>query len=138
MFDTQIAAQVCGFGEAVSYENLVKGILNIELDKTCRLSNWSIRPLEENQLKYAISDVTHLVHIYENLRTRLAETGRLHWLERRNSDLINPETYLVNPQEVWQKSNIVLIILFLNRFKRTGKMERIESSEKRYSETICH
>ncbi len=64
VFDTQIAGQVTGFGEAVSYENMVKHILHIELDKTNRLSDWSCRPLKEDQLEYALADVTHLVHIY--------------------------------------------------------------------------
>lgn len=103
IFDTQIAAQVCGFGESVSYENLVKNILGIELDKSCRLSNWSLRPLDAGQLEYALSDVTHLVHLYENLRAVLAENGRLHWMDEEADILKNPETYVVHPQDAWQK-----------------------------------
>lgn len=103
LFDTQIAAQVCGFGESISYENLVKNILNVELDKSCRLSNWSLRPLDHNQLEYALSDVTHLVHIYEYLRDKLKETGRLHWLDEEVEILKNPDTYVVNPTDAWQK-----------------------------------
>lgn len=103
LFDTQIAAQVCGFGESISYENLVKNILNIELDKSCRLSNWSLRPLDNNQLEYALSDVTHLVHIYEFLRDKLKESGRLHWLDEEIEILKNPDTYVVNPLEAWQR-----------------------------------
>lgn len=103
LFDTQIAAQVCGFGESISYENLVKNILDVELDKSCRLSNWSLRPLDHNQLEYALSDVTHLVHIYEYLRDKLKETGRLHWLDEEVEILKNPDTYVVNPTDAWQK-----------------------------------
>lgn len=76
LFDTQIAGMVTGFGESISYENLVKYILHIELDKSNRLSDWSKRPLNQTQLEYALHDVTHLVHIYEYLRDRLKETGR--------------------------------------------------------------
>lgn len=103
LFDTQIAAQVCGFGESISYENLVKNILNVELDKSCRLSNWSLRPLDHNQLEYALSDVTHLVHIYEHLRDRLKESGRLHWLDEEVEILKNPDTYVVTPEDAWQR-----------------------------------
>ena len=65
LFDTQIAAMVCGFGESVSYETLVNKICGISLDKSSRLSDWSTRPLSDIQLEYALSDVTHLVNIYK-------------------------------------------------------------------------
>lgn len=103
LFDTQIAAMVCGFGESVSYETLVNKIVNISLDKTCRLSNWSKRPLNENQLEYALSDVTHLVHIYQYLKNYLEKNHRLHWLDEEIEILKNPETYVVHSQDAWQK-----------------------------------
>lgn len=103
LFDTQIAAMVCGFGESVSYENLVNKITNVTLDKTCRLSNWSKRPLNENQLEYALSDVTHLVHIYEYLKNDLEKNHRLNWLDEEIEILKNPETYVVHSQDAWQK-----------------------------------
>ncbi len=103
VFDTQIAAMVCGFGESVSYETLVNKIVNISLDKTCRLSNWSKRPLDKKQLQYALSDVTHLIPIYEHLKTELENTGRLHWVDEEAEILTNPETYIVHPQDAWQK-----------------------------------
>lgn len=103
LFDTQIAAQVCGFGEAVSYENLVKSVLDIQLDKSSRLSDWSLRPLDTKQLEYAISDVTHLVNIYTFLQNKLAETGRLHWLDEEIATLKSPDTYIVRPEDAWQK-----------------------------------
>lgn len=103
IFDTQVAGMVCGFGESISYENLVKNILHIDLDKSSRLSDWSKRPLVESQLNYAISDVTHLVPIYEYLRDRLAESGRLSWLDEEMEILSNPATYVVQPFEAWQR-----------------------------------
>lgn len=103
VFDTQIAAMVCGFGESVSYETLVNKIVNISLDKTCRLSNWSKRPLDKKQLQYALSDVTHLVPIYKHLKKELENTGRLHWLDEETEILANPETYIVHPMDAWQK-----------------------------------
>lgn len=103
IFDTQIAAMVCGFGEAVSYETLVKKICGISLDKSSRLSDWSSRPLSENQLEYALSDVTHLVNIYKFFQQSLQESGRLHWLDEENDILSSPQTYQVDPYSIWQK-----------------------------------
>lgn len=103
VFDTQIAGQVTGFGEAISYENMVKHILHIELDKTNRLSDWSSRPLKEKQLEYALADVTHLVHIYEYLRDELKKNGRAAWLEEEMQQLCSPQTYTVNPMDAWQR-----------------------------------
>ena len=81
LFDTQVAAMVCGYGESAGYESLVKGILKIDLDKTSRCSNWELRPLDEKQLQYALSDVTHLVNLYTHFKQKLAENGRESWLE---------------------------------------------------------
>lgn len=103
LFDTQIAAMVCGYGDSVSYETLVKKICDVELDKSSRLSNWSIRPLDKSQLCYALSDVTHLVNVYQALREQLKLNGRIHWLDEEAEILKNPETYTVNPQDAWQK-----------------------------------
>ena len=103
VFDTQIAGQVTGFGDTVSYENMVKHILHIELDKSNRLSDWSCRPLKENQLEYALADVTHLVHIYEYLRDELKKNGRAAWLEEEMQQLCSPKTYTVNPMDAWQR-----------------------------------
>lgn len=103
LFDTQVAAQVCGLGASISYENLVKHILKIDLDKSSRLTNWCSRPLNPKQLEYAIADVTHLVHIYKSLREQLAASGREHWIDEEMQALLSPETYAVNPDEVWHK-----------------------------------
>lgn len=101
LFDTQVAAMVCGFGESIGYESLVRHILHIELDKTSRLSDWSRRPLDTTQLEYALADVTHLVHIYEYMQKHLQENGRLSWINEEMEVLANPETYIVHPEEAW-------------------------------------
>ncbi|MDR1026563.1 MAG: hypothetical protein LBL47_04105, partial [Lactobacillus sp.] len=92
VFDTQIAAMVCGFGESISYENLVIRILGKSLDKTSRLSDWSHRPLSQAQLQYALSDVTHLVNIYQALKDKLVESGRIKWLDEENEVLRDLKT----------------------------------------------
>lgn len=103
LFDTQVAAMVFGYGESASYENLVKSILKVDLDKTSRCSNWSIRPLDEKQLSYALSDVTHLVKLYQYFSQKLKETNRQSWIESEIAVLSNPQTYHVDPYEVWRK-----------------------------------
>ena len=92
-FDTQVAAMVCGFGEQVAYETLVRKLLSVDLDKSSRFTDWSQRPLSEKQINYAISDVTHLRSVYEELKKRLDENGRAKWVEEELSILTNPKTY---------------------------------------------
>ena len=103
IFDTQIAASAAGYGESASYENLVSNILHKNIDKSSRLSDWSKRPLNKNQLTYALSDVTHLVHIYQYLKTWLAEQNRTEWINDELNNLCNENLYKINPHEVWQK-----------------------------------
>lgn len=103
VFDTQIVAQVCGFGENVSYENLVKSICGVELDKSYRVSNWLQRPLSERQLEYALADVTHLRKIYHHLKAEAESSGRLEWLKEEMEAVYNPETYIIKPEESWQR-----------------------------------
>ena len=103
LFDTQIAAMVCGFGEQVGYETLVKKIARQNLDKTSRFTDWSRRPLTEAQSKYAIADVTHLRVIYEFLAAELKKTGRDAWVEEEEAILLNPETYINRPEDAWQR-----------------------------------
>ena len=103
LFDTQVAAMVCGFGESISYERLVKALLGIDLDKTDRLSNWMLRPLDVHQLEYALGDVTHLVKIYELLRQEMQNKNRLHWVDEEDRVLACPQTYVIPPLEAWRK-----------------------------------
>ncbi len=101
LFDTQVAAMVCGFGEQVGYETLVKRIAKQQLDKSSRFTDWSRRPLTEAQKKYALADVTHLRVIYEFLAGKLEESGRAHWVGEELATLTDPETYITRPDEAW-------------------------------------
>jgi ribonuclease D len=103
LFDTQVAAMVCGFGEQVGYETLVKKIARQSLDKTSRFTDWSRRPLSEAQLVYAQADVTHLRQIYEFLARELKRSGREAWVEEEEAILLNPETYITRPHEAWMR-----------------------------------
>ncbi len=103
LFDTQIAAMVCGFGEQVGYETLVKKIARENLDKSSRFTDWSRRPLSEAQSTYALADVTHLRQIYEFLSAELKRSGRQKWVEEELAILLDPETYITRPNEAWEK-----------------------------------
>lgn len=103
LFDTQVAAMVCGFGEQVGYETLVKKIARENLDKTSRFTDWSRRPLSTAQQDYALADVTHLRVIYEWLDAQLAKNGRQKWVQEELGILTDPATYTVVPSEAWQR-----------------------------------
>jgi ribonuclease D len=103
VFDTQVAAMVCGFGDSVSYSNLVKRIVGKDIDKSSRFTDWSRRPLSQKQLLYAIGDVTFLRDIYRHLRDDLARTGRASWLSEEMSTLTDPKTYETHPEEAWKR-----------------------------------
>lgn len=101
LFDTQVAAMVCGFGEQAGYETLVKRIAKANLDKTSRFTDWSRRPLSEAQKDYALADVTHLRVIYEWLAAQLKKNGRGPWVQEELAILTDPATYTVHPEEAW-------------------------------------
>ncbi|MFZ4809414.1 MAG: ribonuclease D [Hyphomicrobiaceae bacterium] len=103
VFDTQVAAMVCGFGDSISYVNLVKQITGRDLDKSSRFTDWSRRPLTERQLVYALGDVTHLRDVYQFLKAELEETGRESWLVEEMADLTDPETYETRPEAAWRR-----------------------------------
>jgi ribonuclease D len=103
VFDTQVAAMVCGFGESISYVNLVKRISGADIDKSSRFTDWSRRPLSEKQLVYALGDVTHLRDVYASLKKDLDASGRAHWLAEEMSTLTNPDTYDTDPEKAWQR-----------------------------------
>ena len=103
LFDTQIAAMVCGFGESVSYEQLVKRVTRQDLDKSSRFTDWSKRPLTDRQLKYALADVTHLRQIYIYLKSQLDTSGRLEWVAEELALLTDPETYIQRPETAWKR-----------------------------------
>jgi ribonuclease D len=101
LFDTQVAAMVCGFGEQAGYETLVRKVANAGLDKTSRFTDWARRPLSEAQKDYAAADVTHLRVIYERLSGQIARTGRHRWVAEEMAVLTDPETYQTRPEEAW-------------------------------------
>jgi len=103
LFDTQVAAMVCGYGDSVSYEQLVNDLAKAKVDKSSRFTDWSRRPLSDAQLTYALSDVTHLVKVYEGLMDQLQKNGRLEWLAEEMSVLTSPETYQADPDNAWRR-----------------------------------
>lgn len=103
VFDTQIAAMVCGFGDQVGYETLVARLTGGHLDKSQRFTDWARRPLTERQIEYALGDVTHLRTVYAKLVKRLEQTGRKSWLDEEDAVLANPATYKVDPREIWRR-----------------------------------
>ena len=103
LFDTQVAAMVCGFGEQVGYETLVRKIAKQPLDKTSRFTDWSRRPLTDAQKTYALADVTHLRVIYEYLAKQLKKSGRQKWVEEELLVLTTPETYVIEPEDAWKR-----------------------------------
>jgi len=103
LFDTQIAAMVCGFGDSVSYETLVRKLAGASLDKASRFTDWSHRPLTERQIDYALGDVIHLRTVYERLQQRLAENGRASWFAEEMAALADASLYRTEPAEAWQR-----------------------------------
>lgn len=103
IFDTQVAAMVCGFGESVSYVSLVKKVTGKDLDKSSRFTDWSRRPLSQKQLVYALGDVTHLRHVYRHLKDDLDRNDRTHWLQEEMSTLTDVATYDTKPEDAWKR-----------------------------------
>jgi ribonuclease D len=103
LFDTQIAAMVCGFGEAASYETLARKLAHADIDKSARFTDWSRRPLSKRQLEYALADVTHLRVVYEALAKQLEKTGRSAWVEEEIAALKKPSLYQLDPKQAWRR-----------------------------------
>ena len=103
VFDTQIAAMVCGFGDSVSYDQLVQKITGTRLDKSSRFTDWRHRPLSDRQLEYALADVTWLIPVYEHLRDELEREGRAHWVNEEMEALTARETYDTRPEDAWKR-----------------------------------
>jgi ribonuclease D len=112
LFDTQVAAMVCGFGDAASYQTLVGKLAGTALDKSSRFTDWSHRPLTERQIRYALDDVVHLRTVYEALLQRLAANGRAHWFAEEMTALADPAGYRNEPLEAWR------------RFRLRGRIDR--------------
>ncbi len=103
LFDTQIAAMVCGFGDQVGYESLVSKLNGTRIDKSSRFTDWSRRPLSNEQLEYALGDVTHLRPVYDKLLKRIEKTGRFEWIEEETNLLCNPDIYRIDPEQAWRR-----------------------------------
>lgn len=103
LFDTQVAAMVCGHGEAASYESLATKLAKAKIDKSSRFTDWSRRPLSERQITYALSDVTHLRVVYEKLKRQLDKTGRFSWIAEEMAVLNDPATYRADPEQAWRR-----------------------------------
>ena len=103
VFDTQIAASVCGFGHSISYDALVYEVTKIEIDKSSRLTDWSLRPLDKKQLEYALRDVTFLIPCYEYLAKYLKKHHREHWIDEEVAALLNEKCYKIDPESAWQR-----------------------------------
>lgn len=101
IFDTQVAAMVCGFGDSISYDQLVQKTKNVQIDKSSRFTDWSHRPLSEKQLDYALADVTHLRDVYLALKAQLGREGRSSWLKEEMDILEARETYDMHPDDAW-------------------------------------
>lgn len=103
VFDTQVAAALCGYGDQIGYANLVEEILGIQLDKSMTRTDWSRRPLPQDALEYAADDVRHLFEVHEHLVRRLDEHGRLEWLEPEMHALLDESQYQPDPSRAWQR-----------------------------------
>jgi ribonuclease D len=131
VFDTQIAAMVCGFGEQVGYADLIQKTLNIPIDKTSRYSDWRRRPLHDHQLVYALADVTHLAKAYPLLVEKISSAGRASWLTEEMMALVNPDLYKQHPDNAWKrlklrniKHNRLGILIELAKWRETTAQSR--------------
>jgi ribonuclease D len=103
VFDTQVAGMVCGFGDSISYDQLVQRLTGARIDKSSRFTDWSRRPLSQKQLHYALSDVVHLAEVYPKLAGELERRGRTEWVQEEMDVLTSPETYRMEPEHAWRR-----------------------------------
>ena len=103
IFDTQIAAMVCGFGESVSYQNIVAKLANSQIDKSLRFTDWTSRPLTKKQLNYALDDVIYLREVYIKLKDNLTNQKRTNWVKEELANLTDPKTYELAPNNAWKR-----------------------------------
>ena len=106
IFDTQIAAMVCGYGDSIGYENIVRQVTGGQVDKSSQFTDWSVRPLSDKQITYALGDVTHLCDVYLHLKEELEKRGRIDWVFQEEDILNDPATYENDPYRVWERIKI--------------------------------
>ncbi|ADU14658.1 ribonuclease D [Asticcacaulis excentricus] len=103
VFDTQVAAMAAGFGDQVAYDSLVRQVIKVDIDKGSRFTDWSRRPLSEQQLQYALGDVTHLARLYPKLVEKLKAQNRYEWVAAEMADLTDPKLYNTSPDDAWRR-----------------------------------
>lgn len=103
MVDTQIAAMVCGYGDSIGYENLIKKTLKIQIDKSHRFTDWARRPLKQAQLEYALADVTHLKAAWPMMRDEIDKRERVSWMDEEIAILASEDTYTLHPENAWKR-----------------------------------
>lgn len=131
IFDTQVAAMVCGFGDSVGYETLVNKLAGGQLDKSARYTDWSKRPLTDAQLSYALGDVTHLRTIYRKLKRELENTGRESWVEEELAPLKDKSLYTILPVDAWQRLKVrTNKPRFLGILKALAEWREIEAQQR--------
>ena len=106
LFDSQIAAMVLGHGDQVGYDRLVRAVLNHDIDKSSRFTDWSRRPLSARQISYALDDVIYLAEMYPRLLAQLETKGRAGWLVDENAKMTDPATYHTEPQDAWKRIKV--------------------------------
>ena len=106
IFDTQVAAMVCGYGDSIGYDNLVRQVTGGQIDKSSQFTDWSIRPLSDKQITYALGDVTHLCDVYLHLQDALDKRGRTEWVWQEEKILNDPATYANDPYKAWERIKI--------------------------------
>lgn len=106
IFDSQVAAMVCGFGDSVGYDTLIGSLTNVRIDKSSRFTDWSIRPLSDKQIDYALGDVTHLRVAYKKLKVTMESNGRADWLVEEMTVLTAPETYYIDPANAYLRVKV--------------------------------
>lgn len=106
VFDTQVGAMVCGYSDNVSYQQLVNDFVGISLDKTLRVTDWSKRPLTDEQIQYALHDVTELCLVYTKMMEKICAQNRLDWLSEEMEELVNPSTYDPDIDTLWKRVKV--------------------------------
>lgn len=122
IYDTQIAAMVCGLGDQVGYDRLIQSFLNIQIDKSSQFTDWSLRPLSPKQYNYALDDVIHLERAYTLITENIAKAGRDMWLTEEMQQIAHPDQYQVNPSQIWTRiKHRINKPQGLNRLKHLGQ-----------------
>ncbi len=103
IFDTQIAAMVCGFGDSAGYDTLVRKLTDETIDKSSRFTDWALRPLSQRQINYALGDVTHLRQVYIKLNEMLGQNNRHNWMDEELSILRDTKNYTFEPEDAWRR-----------------------------------